>query len=425
LDVIKRRLKTGSMSSITSAPSRQHVARRLHPRTAFWTTAAAFLIVMAYSTVPTPLWGLYQHRDGFSTFAITLAFAAYAAGTVVALFFAGHLGDTLGRRQLLLPAIALEIVSAIIFIAWPSLPGLVTARVISGLGIGMLTATATAHVIGLHVMARPGAGAQRGQIVAGVANLGGFGVGALVSGVLAQWVTGPLVTPYVVFLGLLTLAFIVIAVSPESAERPATPPRYRPQRVRVPQESRARFVLVCVVTFAAFSILGLFTSLAPGFLAGQLGITSRAVAGGVVFVTFTAGAVSQILVRPLSARAQIALGTILLVIGLGTVAVVVSTGAGLAPFVIGGVVSGAGAGPLFKAALSIGGALADPAHRGEVLAGIFLAGYLGLAVPVVGIGIASLSMSLVSALIWFAVIIVTVTLVAAVPLVLGRQRIGA
>jgi predicted MFS family arabinose efflux permease len=418
-------LKTGTMSSTTATLQPQRAAGRLHPRTAFWTTAAAFLIVMAYSTVPTPLWSLYQDRDGFSTFAITLAFAAYAAGTVVALFFAGHLGDTRGRRQLLLVAIALEIVSAIIFIGWPSLLGLMVARVISGLGIGMLTATATAHVIGLHVMSRPGTSVQRGQIVAGVANLGGFGFGALVSGMLAQWAAGPLVTPYVVFLVLLAAAFIAVVASPETAERSTTPTRYRPQRIRVPRESRARFALVCVVTFAAFSILGLFTSLSPGFLAGQLGITSRAVAGGVVFATFTAGALSQILVRPLPARAQIALGTLFLVIGLGTVAVVVSTGAGLVPFVIGGVVSGAGAGPLFKAALSIGAALADPAHRGEVLAGIFLAGYVGLAVPVVGIGVASLSMSLVSALIWFAVIIATVALAAAVPLVIGRQRISA
>jgi predicted MFS family arabinose efflux permease len=378
---------------------------------------------MAYSTVPTPLWSLYQARDGFSTFAITVAFAAYAAGTVIALFFAGHLGDTLGRRRLLLPAIGLEIVSAVLFIAWPSLPGLVVARVISGFGIGMLTATITAHIIGLHLMSRPGSNSQRGQVVAGVANLGGFGIGALISGMLAQWVTGPLVTPYVVFLVLLVAAFVGVALSPETAKRPTTPSHYRPQQVRVPRESWLRFALTCLVTFSAFSILGLFTSLAPGFLAGQLQIDSKAVAGVVVFATFGAGAVSQILVRPLSVRAQIGLGTVLLVSGLATTAIVVATGSGLALFVIGGVVSGAGAGPLFKAALSIGASLADFAHRGEVLAGVFLAGYLGLAVPVVGIGVASLSISVVSALDGFSIIIAAVALAAAVPLFVSLRRV--
>jgi predicted MFS family arabinose efflux permease len=411
-------------TTTTTAPAPAPAGRHVPPRTAFWIIAAVFLIVMAYSTVPTPLWSLYQERDGFSTFAITLAFAAYAAGTVIALFFAGHLGDTLGRRRLLLPAIGLEIVSAVLFLVWPSLPVLIVARVVSGLGIGMLTATITAHVIGLHLLSRPGAGPQRGQIVAGVANLGGFGIGALVSGALAEWMPAPLVTPYLVFLVLLVLAFIGVAVSPETAP-PAAAARYRLQQIRVPRESRSRFVLVSVVTFSAFSILGLFTSLAPGFLAGQLDITSRAVAGAVVFATFTAGAVSQILVRPLSATVQIALGAILLVSGLAIVAVVVSVGGGLTLFVIGGVVSGAGAGPLFKAALSVGAGLADPAHRGEVLAGIFLAGYLGLALPVVGIGAASLSVSVVTALVWFAVIIAVVTLAAAVPLVVGLRRHAA
>jgi Na+/melibiose symporter-like transporter len=376
---------------------------------------------MAYSTVPTPLWSLYQAQNGFSTFAITIAFAAYAGGTVLALFLVGHLGDTLGRRRLLLPAIALEMVSAVIFIVWPSLPGLITARVVSGFGIGMLTATITAHVIGLHLMSRPGDGPQRGQIVAGVANLGGFGFGAVASGMLAEWVVGPLVTPYVVFLVLLALAFIGVAFSPETAQRPASRVRYRPQQVRVPRRSRSRFLLVCAVTFAAFSVLGLFTSLAPGFLAGQLQISSRAVAGAVVFATFAAGAVSQIVVRPLSAKTQIALGAALLVSGLIATAVVVSTSGGLVLFIVAGIVSGAGAGTLFKAALSLGAGLADPAHRGEVLAGIFLTGYLGLALPVIGIGVATLSLDIVAALGGFTVIIVAVTLGATVALLAGLR----
>src|SRR3954470_6481634 len=83
---------------------------------AFWVAAATFLVVMAFNTVPTPLWSLYQQRDGFSTFAITLAFAAYAVGVIVSLFLAGHLGDTMGRRRILLPAIGLQIVSALLFL---------------------------------------------------------------------------------------------------------------------------------------------------------------------------------------------------------------------------------------------------------------------------------------------------------------------
>ncbi|MGX6606129.1 MFS transporter [Micromonosporaceae bacterium Da 78-11] len=412
--------------TLLSLPARRADApatvRGVSHGTGFWIAAAAFLVVMAYSTVPTPLWSLYQQRDGFSTFAVTIAFAAYAVGVVISLFLGGHLGDSLGRRRLLLPAVGLEIVSAVIFIVRPELAGLIVARVISGLGIGMLTATITAHLLDLHLLSRPGAGPARGQIVSGVANLGGFGVGALVSGLLARWVAGPLVTPHLVFLVLLILAFVGIALVPETAVRPPVRPAYRPQRVRVPRAARGRFFLAGGTAFAAFSVLGLFTSLAPIFVAGQLHITSRATAGVVVFVTFAAAAGSQIAVRSLSVRAQIALGAVLLVAGIATLATVVVTVGGIAFFVAGGLISGAGAGILFKSALAVAGPLAPASNRGEVLAGIFLIGYVGLTVPVVGIGVATLSVSLAAALVGFAVVIIAIALSAAIPLIAALGR---
>ena len=72
----------------TQAPQRRHGA-------GLWAVVFAFVAVMAFSTVPTPLYTLYQARDGFSTFMITVIFAAYAVGVTVALFFAGHVSDWL------------------------------------------------------------------------------------------------------------------------------------------------------------------------------------------------------------------------------------------------------------------------------------------------------------------------------------------
>ena len=417
--------QNGDMSiSSPTRPVSLVTRRAVGPGAGFWIAAASFLVVMAYSTVPTPLWSLYQRRDGFSTFAITIAFAAYAVGVVISLLLAGHLGDTLGRRRILLVAIGLEMVSAVMFLAWPELAGLILARVVSGLGVGMLTATITAHILDLHLRSRPGAGAARGQIVSGVANLGGFGVGALVSGVLARWVSRPLVTPYVVFLVLLVIAFVAITIVPETVTRPAVRPAYRPQRVSVPRESRGRFFLSGGIAFAAFSVLGLFTSLAPIFVAGQLHLASRATAGLVVFATFAAAALTQIVVRPLSVRPQIALGAVLLTVGIALLALVVVAVASLPLFILGGVVSGAGAGALFKASLAVAGSLARPENRGEVLAGIFLMGYIGLTIPVVGIGIATLSVSLSTAFVGFAVVIIAVALSTSIPLLAGLRGPG-
>ena len=112
--------------------------------------AYAFTVTMAFSAVPTPLYVLYQARDGFGSFTLTLIFAAYAVGVALALLLAGHLSDWAGRRRMLAVAIAVNVVSGVLFLTWPTVPGLLVARFVSGVSIGLLTATATAHLTELH-----------------------------------------------------------------------------------------------------------------------------------------------------------------------------------------------------------------------------------------------------------------------------------
>src|SRR6476646_185080 len=97
-------------------------ARRPHQR-AFWAVAFAFLAVMAFSGVPSPLYGLYRARDHFSLFMVTIIYAVYAVGVIGALLLGGHLSDWYGRRRLLLPSLGLAMVSAIVFVVSKSLTG--------------------------------------------------------------------------------------------------------------------------------------------------------------------------------------------------------------------------------------------------------------------------------------------------------------
>jgi hypothetical protein len=66
---------------------------RRHHGVGFWAVALTFLTLAAFTTVPSPLYALYQARDGFSEFMLTVIFAAYAVGVVGALALAGHLSD--------------------------------------------------------------------------------------------------------------------------------------------------------------------------------------------------------------------------------------------------------------------------------------------------------------------------------------------
>ncbi|GLL07359.1 MFS transporter [Dactylosporangium matsuzakiense] len=373
--------------------------RRLSHEQGFWAVAFAFAVSLAFTVVPTPLWAIYQRHDGYSTIAVTIAFAAYAFGVILSLFLAGHVSDWLGRRRILLPAVLLEALSAVLFLTSTGFGVVIVARVLSGLGIGMITATATAHLSELHAKARPDASRARGDLVATVANLGGFAFGPVVSGLLAQYVGAPLRTPYLVFLGLLLVAALAVALAPETVA--ATARRYRPQRVGVPAAARPRYFAAATGAFASLSVLGLFTSLAPAFVAGTLHHPSRALAGAVASLVFGSGAVAQVLLRRRSIRAQLGTGLLLIVLGLATVTAAVWA-ASLTTFLLGGVLAGAGAGALLKGGISTVVDLAPAGIRGEALAGLFLGGYLGLAVPVLGLGVLTQVVSAPVALLGFA-----------------------
>jgi MFS family permease len=387
----------------------------------FWATAYAFMVVLAYSAVPTPLYPLYQARDGFSSLTITVVFAVYALGVVVSLFTVGHISDWYGRRRLVIPAILASMLSAVIFLLWRDLPGLIVARIVGGLGVGAVTATATAWIAELHAIHRPQASARRAQVVSTAANLGGIGVGPLVAGILAQWVGAPLTVPYLVFIVALSLALVAAFVSPETMQRLQPRPAYRPQRVSVPRQSRGRYFGAALGAAIAFAAFGMFTSLAPSFLAGTLHHTSAALAGATAFAVFAAGAVAQMFVADRSSNEAVVGGSGAMLAGLALLVVAVWLPTpSLALFLGGGVVVGAGAGILFKGAIATVAAVALPEQRAEALAGMFLAGYIGLSLPVVGLGLLTQELPTRDSLLIFAVVLSLAAILAA-PLALARR----
>ena len=396
-----------------SLPTAPEPTRSLPVGVSFWVLALVFATAMAFSTIPTPLYAFYRQRDGFSTFMITVIFAAYSIGVIGSLFLAGHVSDWFGRRRLLLSALAFESVAAVLFLVWTSLPGLILARVVTGVGVGLITATATAHMGELHARARPGEGRTRAERAAVAANMGGLALGPLIGGLLAEYVDRPLVVPYLLFLGLLLAAGIAVVVVPETVDLTRDRPRYRPQRVSVPSQGRPLYYTVAIASFTAFSILGLFTSVAPGFIAGTLHHSSPLLAGAITFLVFGSGATAQIAASAWPAARQVTAGLALTATG-----VLIVTAAvwwpNLGLFLAGGMLAGSGVGVLFKGALGTVVGLARPEARGEALAGLFLAAYAGLVVPVLGIGVATLNSSLRSALLGFAAgVLVVIGLVAA------------
>jgi MFS family permease len=379
-------------SALSASAVRSRAPSRRRHSVGFWVAAVAFLVNMGFSAVPTPLYVLYQRRDHFSTITITLVYAVYAVyavGVIGSLFLGGHVSDWIGRKRVFVPALLMNVAAAAIFLVAPSLPGLLLARVVSGVSVGLTTATATAYLAELHLGTAAGdRGGRRSQIVATAANLGGIGFGPLVAGVLAQYAPQPLRLPYYVFGVLLLVLALLVALSPETATRPQPAPAWRPQQIAVPRHARRTFFAATAAGVASFAVYGVFNSLAPSFLAGTLGQTSHAVAGAVAFAAFASGALAQVALSRLDLRATIRLGPYLLIPGMGLLVAGMWLPS-LSAFVIGGVVTGAGAGLLFRGALAAAASTAPPRARAEVLAGYFLGAYVGLSVPVVALGVAT------------------------------------
>jgi MFS family permease len=408
------------MSTITlPTTARVAVGSRSHGL-GFWLAALAFLLNMGFAAVPTPIYALYQQRDGFSDLTITVIYASYAVGVIASLFLGGHLSDWIGRRQVLVPALLINAATVLLFVLDPSLVGLLIARVISGVSVGLTTATATSYLSELHAHHRPHAGNRRAEVVATAANLGGIGFGPLVAGLLVQFVGSPLTLSYEVFGGALVILAVALALSPETVRPPDPRPRYRPQRIVVPRRARGTFFAATFAGVAAFAVFGVFNSLAPSFLAGSLHDSSHALAGVVAFAAFASGAVAQILQGNVSSADLLRRGVPTIVLGLALL-VAGMWAPSLPAFIVGGVITGAGGGMVFKGALVVAASTAPAESRAEVLAGFFLGAYIGLSIPVVGLGVATTYWAAKDVMLVF-VVIAAVAIAAAVRVLTGGRE---
>jgi MFS family permease len=373
--------------------------RGLGGRLGFAAAAFALAVTMLGTTLPTPLYGLYREQFGFSELMITVIFATYAAGVIASLLLFGRLSDQIGRRRVLLPGLALSALSAVCFLTATGLPLLLVGRVLSGLSAGIFTGTATATLLDLAPAGRRG----RATLVAAMANMAALGSGPLLTGLLSQWAGSPLRLTFWVDLALLVLAAIGIWAMPE----PVTTTRraqLRPQALRVPREMRSTFIEAALAGFAGFAVLGLVTAVAPDFLGQDLGVTSRAIVGLVVFAAFAGSLAGQLALEVVPERAAIPTGAGALITGMASLALSLAVSS-LALLVIGVVIAGFGQGLSFRGGLTQVNEHAPAAQRGAVASSFFVVMYIAISLPVIGEGVLAQVVGLRAAGLTFAALV--------------------
>jgi len=252
-------------------------------RSGFWAVAFAFLVVMAFATLPSPLYGLYRQRDGLSTITITIVYAIWAASTIAALIAVPYIVERIGRRGVMLAAVATMMVAAGELALWKALPGLLLGRLLTGVSVGLAAGTAITYLIELRLRADPNASPGAPRTIGTSVNVGALGIGPLVAGCLAAWASHPLTLSYLVWIGLGAVALVGLAAAPETGAPAAA---RAPFSVTLPAPAGA-------ATLAAFAANGLFAGLSGLILATTFHHGSHALAGATLFIVFTAGVLAS------------------------------------------------------------------------------------------------------------------------------------
>lgn len=381
--------------------------------------AVAFLVTMLGTTMPTPLYPLYEGRFGFGGLTVTVVFATYAVGVAAALLVAGRLSDDVGRRPVLLVGLACAAASAVVFViaaaAGAGVPALLVGRLLSGLSAGTFTGTATATIVELATPARR----ARAGLLAAAVNMGGLGIGPVLAGALARFAPAPLVLPYVVHLVLLLAVAAGLAGLPDPVTRRPGPVRLHVQRLGVPAAVRGTFARAATAGFAGFAVLGLFTSVSPLFVGQVLHLGDHLVIGLVASSLLAASLAGQLLSGTLSERLSLIGGCLVLVIGSALVGVGVAL-ASLPVLLVGAVVAGIGQGASFRAGLTAVTSQAPAARRSAVSSSFFLVLYVAISLPVIGVGAAATAFGLVPAAVTFTGLVAALGAAAFVSLLVRR-----
>ena len=107
-----------------------------------------------------------------------------------------------------------------------------------------------------------------------------------------------------------------------------------------------------------------------------------------MFAVFTVGVLAQLATIRWPVRRVLAVGGALMMLGLALIVIAVwLSSPSLALFIIGGAISGAGCGGIFKGAIGTVFSIAPPETRAEAVAGIYITSFVGLSLPIVGAGV--------------------------------------
>ena len=339
--------------------------------------ASLIVSLLAASSAPTPLYAIYQQHWGFSPITTTIVYGVYALTVLASLLTLGRLSDYVGRRPVLLAALAVQVISMVVFATADGVGGLLVARVIQGLSTGAALGAIGAAMLDIDT--------KRGALANAMSPGLGSGTGALLSALFVQYLPAPTHLVYLALIAVIVVQAAGVALLRETVTRSRVPAAALVPEVRLPRSVRGPLLAAAPVVFAVWALGGLYGALGPSLVRALTGSSSAVLGGGSLTLLTVTAVISTYLLRDAPARSVMLTGIAALVAGVAITLVALSTGSA-ALFFAGTAVSGIGFGTGFQGGIRTVVPVAAPHERAGVLSLLFTVSYLGLGVPAVAAG---------------------------------------
>jgi predicted MFS family arabinose efflux permease len=296
---------------------------------------------------------------------------------LVALLTAGKLSDHVGRRPVLVTALAVHAGSLVIFATATGVPELLSARVVQGLSTGAALGAIGAAMLDMD--------RELGTFANAVAPGMGTATGAILSALAVRFLPDPTHLIYLALIGVLALQAMAILAMRETVSRePGALASLRPE-ITLPRGLRGPVLTALPVLFAVWALAGLYGALGPSLVHALTGSGNVVLGGLSLFVLAGSAVVAIIALRRAPAATIMLIGIVALISGVAVTVTAVSLGSA-ALFFAGSVIAGIGFGSGFQGGIRTVVPLAAAHERAGVVSLLYVVSYLGLGVPAVVAG---------------------------------------
>lgn len=399
----------------------QPAPHRTHPRSRYSLAVVSGILFLffAAAAAPSPLLPLLLTQWHFAPWLLTFAFAIYALAILLALLTAGRLSDHVGRRPVILAAVALELASMLVFWFSGDIWAFVIARTMQGLATGAATGALSAAIADL-------AGERRQRLTAtlsSVAPLSGLATGALFAGTVAEFSSDPKPVTFFSLTVVFTLGMAAAATMRESSTKKAGAVASLTPRVAIPPAARPAFWRAVPIAIAVWMAGGFYLSVVGESVHEIFGIHDQFATSLLIGGLSATGAVTVVLAQRLRVRVGAAAGALMIALGLLFDLFAVQTAA-LPLLILGTIVSGAGFGMAFAGAVGLVIPHARAHERAELFSAIYVVNYLAFGIPAIIAGLLIAPLGLAEAVIAYAAVAVVVAIIGVI-VQAGTARAGA